>query len=488
MFTIRKRLIRLFLVLLSLWFLAYLSVSIGDYSSSSDTADDAIQRADNSGGWKVRTPQMERPRVAVTATAARRMKKKGIVGIVDMGGGEEELEALVKQAESELKVFVYTLPSWIQGQRGPAQDPNFCYNLAMDPTFFPNNETRLYYMPEQKFPEYYSNVSATRTTNPDEADIFIVPHDYICMTFLAYKHLEGVKSSIAILNWVKEQPTFKRRGGRDHVFIFLQDNGVFCDWWSNSGAILGHHVQPMIVAGNFGQDRGMPGCFRVGQDIVIPQFHDKAVLTDLTATRGHDGFFRGWIQPSEKCGARAREFVSKIPEHVGPERFLYNEGSVADAYFGFAPAGHACWSTRLYDTIMKLSIPVIVADEAIEPFERFLDWEKFSVKILASEVLPKGTASEEGWFMNKIHNFTHQFEENLKVTGGNEKQMVAIDYVAQKRAALLNVQPWFQWDEHAEKSAFKLFTVELWCRTDKGRDNKFCQNPTSVFADKGSYF
>ena len=55
--------------------------------------------------------------------------------------------------------------------------------------------------------------------------------------------------------------------------------------------------------------------------------------------------------------------------------------------FCLAPRGFAVWSQRLYEAILYGCIPVIIADEMRLPYDQFLDWTKFSVKVHEQSVL-----------------------------------------------------------------------------------------------------
>ena len=70
--------------------------------------------------------------------------------------------------------------------------------------------------------------------------------------------------------------------------------------------------------------------------------------------------------------------------------FALNDGRYqqADSYFGLAPAGFGCWSSRIWDSVVHLTVPVIVADGIVEPFERFLDYTSFSAKLLTPRAEP----------------------------------------------------------------------------------------------------
>lgn len=53
--------------------------------------------------------------------------------------------------------------------------------------------------------------------------------------------------------------------------------------------------------------------------------------------------------------------------------------AITSGYFALCPTGYQPWSVRLYDAIMHDVVPVILANGIIEPFEKFLSWESFTV-------------------------------------------------------------------------------------------------------------
>ena len=54
--------------------------------------------------------------------------------------------------------------------------------------------------------------------------------------------------------------------------------------------------------------------------------------------------------------------------------------------FSVAPAGNGLHSFRLAEAIFFGSIPVIVDDQIVLPFCSVLDWRRFSVRILSSDI------------------------------------------------------------------------------------------------------
>ena len=54
--------------------------------------------------------------------------------------------------------------------------------------------------------------------------------------------------------------------------------------------------------------------------------------------------------------------------------------------FCLAPLGHATWTIRAFEALMLGCIPVIIADDSYLPFQRWLDWPRFSVLVAERDV------------------------------------------------------------------------------------------------------
>jgi hypothetical protein len=65
------------------------------------------------------------------------------------------------------------------------------------------------------------------------------------------------------------------------------------------------------------------------------------------------------------------------------DRFLWSR-DIAKAYFAYSPCGLGwCWSRRLYHALASRTVPVLTGSDIIMPFERFIDWERLTVKVSA---------------------------------------------------------------------------------------------------------
>jgi hypothetical protein len=60
--------------------------------------------------------------------------------------------------------------------------------------------------------------------------------------------------------------------------------------------------------------------------------------------------------------------------------------SIQSAIFSLCPEGFLPWSPRIYESIQIGGIPVILADNIVLPFERFINWRSLSAKINVSSI------------------------------------------------------------------------------------------------------
>mmetsp|Transcript_40481 Transcript_40481/g.81666 ORF Transcript_40481/g.81666 Transcript_40481/m.81666 type:complete len:250 (+) Transcript_40481:236-985(+) len=52
---------------------------------------------------------------------------------------------------------------------------------------------------------------------------------------------------------------------------------------------------------------------------------------------------------------------------------------MGSAWFALSPAGLGCWSTRLFDALSTLTVPVLLSNGALLPFASFLNYSEFSL-------------------------------------------------------------------------------------------------------------
>ena len=156
-----------------------------------------------------------------------------------------------------------------------------------------------------------------------------------------------------------------------------------------------------------------------------------------------------------------------------------------DTYFALCPAGYAPWSLRLYDAVLHSAVPVILANDIIEPFERFLDWRTFTVKVDADLITTNSNIS----FLITMTNHSDELRRNLLHRNRNHNTSRLVNTYLGKK--LLNVHlaaQWLHWDEKSPKSIYKLLLLELWCRSRHGIGEELCHKRSASIIGGLSYW
>ena len=443
----------------------------------------------------------------------------------------EEVNLLV----STVKIHVYKPPAHINLHMERGQGLEWVHAEL---------ETRLY--------EDLQQMSRTKVyhlvDDPADADFFFVPHALMTHVHLsqslrlqvspswdmAYRGINHyMKRSLEpfLLHIVQELPFYNASGGRDHIFLYLWDNGPICD-----GLIKGRHydsdlwqrdarawqqspvfravVHPMIIVGYHGSVgfrvpplRGAlrKQCFAVDYDITLPQYnlfhraHSNAtalqndVLRQLLQrlaqlqmiqcpTNGmevsHGNFYyQGTKKRGVFCSPKARIWLH---EAIMDNRTYTWARTPHAAIYGLCPAGWGCWSLRFYHMLHKNVIPVIMADGIVQPFERFLDYTKFSAKVLTGI---SGPALQRK--LQALHESAVSFRQSCLACNpaADTAFMGCAEHPVTKRFIEMQVHaPWFSWDAQAARNVYKLFLLELFCRKARNKDHRLCLNTSTSIA------
>ena len=96
-----------------------------------------------------------------------------------------------------------------------------------------------------------------------------------------------------------------------------------------------------------------------------------------------------------------------IEGHQKPDEYIE---SIQSSVFSLCPEGFFPWSPRFYEAMQIGAIPLILADNIVLPFERFIDWPSISAKINVSNI--KNITS----YVHRIDNFEQYIEGKLSNT------------------------------------------------------------------------
>ena len=279
--------------------------------------------------------------------------------------------------------------------------------------------------------------------NPLLADYFIIPSDLTyhyfypdvsTMSLVKFKNrvdklntdyferlLTNIRVEFPYWSMAKQADQF----GSNHILTILEGRnmGVF---YNHTQRILKNVIQ--IVFTGLRQDmlssdtppphdlRGMPIIYRHRYDVVIPQFtrpiassNRSRNITNLVQKKKIFLFFAGafthsitsysarrllwtlWSNITEKhtynttieMEGKRYDTLTMIRGHQSPRDYIK---SMQSTVFALCPEGFFWWSPRLYDAIQLGAIPLILADNIVLPFERFIDWPSFTIKINVSNI------------------------------------------------------------------------------------------------------
>ena len=279
--------------------------------------------------------------------------------------------------------------------------------------------------------------------NPLLADYFIVPHDLMYLYFrskpdllnhtvndILQKQLNEVYFEKFLKNMRSRFPYWTmaktaEQKGSNHIFAFIgSQNMGFLDE-KNQKAL--RNVIQLVFTGSredlLIQEAFVPYThrdasitYRHGYDIVIPpftnvrlnrtmfsiesiSFHKKKHLFNFAGALSHMSTLYSaspelaslWRKFSVEEKSKTVTQIEGNPYHTlkvtdGHRTLDDHIESMLSSVFSICPGGVLPLSSRLYEAIQLGTVPVILADNVVLPFERFINWQSFTVKINVSNI------------------------------------------------------------------------------------------------------
>lgn len=439
-------------------------------------------------------------------------------------GNYSALERDVDRARADVRLYQYPIPTEIVGALCPlcgGREQHKLPHLALERNMWT-------VLPNSSF-----------TDDPEKADFFVVPHTMLSNRLGKGKMLKNMKLFFSqawspFLRMIRYGlPYYNRSNGLDHLFVWVGDLGPSCDCYGLD-AILSTRpleremMQSMIRVGYFGSNDPRVG-WRQGVDIGVPMwnaFHLRtppppwqALVRETsnrsnmamrfsywgTATQcvgqnhscGCSSGIRHWLRAYKERGChRSAEEAKQAHQYgMGPR---CTNASASHGWYTLCPAGFGCWSARMYDAIDQLSIPVVLANGALQPYERFLDWRSFSIQ-LDTEVLsgyqpvpqPTKPCINHAPLWDGSCTMPYNRTRQPNATGLDQLHLHA-ERIAMCRSAptsescaalpvvrmvreLERVRRWFAWNGSDPYSAIGLFLLELRCRMSLAQSRERAQ-------------
>jgi hypothetical protein len=301
-------------------------------------------------------------------------------------------------------------------------------------------------------------MSEHRTLDPDEADLFYVPHYASCYIQPVRKQADfpwfpvpGSENRVSgasglILQtkrWIETTyPYWRRRGGRDHIWLFSHDEGacwapneiassIWLTHWGRMG--LNHSSNTAYFRDSYSSEEvsvRMPNgwlktiqghaCYSPDKDLVIPMlkppvqhrsspihsnddpFKQREILFSFVGELGRSGrrlrhYSRG-IRQKLDCLSMEGDWLEKHKVLIGdrndierasgrsiPSNIKTYSDVLSRSKFCLVAPGDG-WSSRAEDSILHGCIPVVIMDGVHSLFEGILDWSAFSIRIAEADM------------------------------------------------------------------------------------------------------
>ena len=290
------------------------------------------------------------------------------------------------------------------------------------------------YSPEYFIQEYFNQSTNNTNNNPLLADYYLIPHDLYCFIFFdqLFGHFtnERFKTHVSYYSRTYFEPiidkvrfhfpywTMTDRPGSNHIIAFVGGRNM---------GVLDDHLQKILInviqlgptgirqdllpsnASELYLHRNLSVIYRHGYDIVIPLFTPTQTVQfniprhDWYQAKTQLFYFAGMLNHSvSQRSARhllatfAKNYpnlinikgkmfypITVVNGHVPTSEYF---GSIISSVFFLCPEGYSPWSPRIYESLNLGSIPIIIADGIVLPFERFIPWRSFSLKLNVSNI------------------------------------------------------------------------------------------------------
>ncbi|GAQ88716.1 Exostosin family protein [Klebsormidium nitens] len=325
------------------------------------------------------------------------------------GGGQEVCQvdgSACKGVQEKLRVFVYELPA------------NMSTDFYKHPSAMQGSNSAEWWIYRDLVRLRPDSTSpAVRVSDPAQADVFFVPfmgsQAFLCADSAQYTlvdhadvcgELKGKNHQLQeeLHTWLAQQEPWRRSGGVDHVFMLVHPLAL--------DRKRTDFRQALFLLTDFAQAWSWE--VSLTKDVVVPYMHvveslprgvaadmaSSAYLRNLTTLL----FFTGNLQRLG-MGAVRKQLADLLADAPDVIIRSANTGNVVTSdllsrtademrrsRFCLHPAGDTPSSSRIFDAIVNLCIPVVVSDDLELPFEDQLDYSEFSVFVKERDAVQPG--------------------------------------------------------------------------------------------------
>ncbi|KAK7279743.1 hypothetical protein RJT34_24800 [Clitoria ternatea] len=284
-------------------------------------------------------------------------------------------------------------------------------------------------------PQHRTGSFAKRVFDPRNAHVIFVPffatlsaEMQLGMAKGAFRKKVGnedYKRQRQVIDFLKKTESWKRSGGRDHVFVLTDPVAM----WHVKDEISPAILLVVDFGGWYRHDSKSSNCsstdtdmiqhtqVSVLKDVIVPYTHLLPRLHLSENKERHNIlYFKG--AKHRRRGGLIREKLWDLlvnesgvimeegfPNATGREQSIRG---MRASEFCLHPAGDTPTSCRLFDAIQSLCIPVIISDNIELPFEGMVDYLEFSVFVAVSDAL------KPSWLVNHLKSFSKEQKDRFR--------------------------------------------------------------------------
>lgn len=238
------------------------------------------------------------------------------------------------------------------------------------------------------------------TEQPSEADFFLVPFLSKCwFNFEAKYKVDAMERDFkSLVEDLQTTEAWKKWPDR-HLFIFSSGVGpTLAPGWRKVRRGIFILAEGDRSAGFYesGRDIVIPGVGKAtkGQVSIKDVHRPRSLLATFRGTliRGHA---RDGVGKSVYCRSLLRQALLNLAKdrkdvEINDRRYTDDQGTLdkksykkelADSTFCIIPRGLTPWTSRLFDAIALDCIPVILSNAIVFPYERSIDYTRFTIKL-----------------------------------------------------------------------------------------------------------
>lgn len=307
---------------------------------------------------------------------------------------------------------------------------------------------------------HYIIHSPIYTADPSKAQFFLVPQWENLNRSKTYTNDLILPFTTAIESNIYKMTHPKR----NHLFIYISDDTPLSD--KRIPAFIKKELNSRFIritysgrVNGYGQYHRIdtPICtFDPINEIVVPPGIPPEYDIDISFNQycTHDFDYKGTLQPDKKQIERYN-FLNYMNTNASIT-------SCGNSYYGIHCAGWGIWSARIYNYLKMGIIPIIPSDGVILPFERFLNYRAFTVKLLSSTYTTSNC--EPIKYLQNMANYARNYANSKDTKQTDEKMQMAYKLYKAKQNAI-DVSPWFDWKSKIPyKNPFTLLILELYSK------------------------